>query len=46
MIAVGSILKEPEGPGFESQSCHFKLCDLGQVPFPLGFSLPCLTTVA
>lgn len=34
MILAGSILKKPEGPGFESQPCHFKLCDLGQVSSP------------
>ena len=45
-ILAGSILRKPEEPGFESQPCHFKLCDLGHVPFPLGSQLPCLTTMA
>ena len=34
MTLAGSILKNPEGPVFKSQPCHFKLCDLGQVPSP------------
>lgn len=41
-IVVGSNLRKPEEAEFESLP-FFVLCDLGQVPFPLGFQLSHLT---